>query len=716
MKRKLDSRTTKSKKSSKSKFRFSSSQLSLSRSKESITAFLSVEKRGLISKKQAIISVSSQATSPCSPPETSSPGYTLYFRRSLAIMDMLPPGQPPNPEPYTPGIARCPDFFLACTKVPRPGDNPSNTWDPSLPRVSFYFSVDLKFEQQWLLMRQKFGDLSSSSSLAPGEQVTLEFLTSQRTSLDRQTLDSTEEMNSIENTTNDKEIVNVVRASSKTDNWNASVNGGIDLGYFNLGGTGGSSGSTTESLNNTQEHISDVTKKSAQSIKTMHKIEVRGITETLVQNRMTRTVKNPYRDRTLSINVFHLLKEFEVTTKPLEIRPSIIIQIDALEWNENFILSYSDFLRNNLIDPSFNVDFDIIISSLKEIIEPPEIRELIPLCKEALELLFDNPNIFNVYEIYADANLPPRNFDQNKTRDSLDASNPAMSGSSVENQYNYTGLAAALENEVGKFYTILRFYQVLYDKFSNENRLDAMSVSLAFTLRTIIVENWDGIEDAAKINKLLYSNRFTEVFRRLSGYNAFFRAFLDWRMDNAKAYWTALAERDKTRPIVNRLLQHLKCNMNYYVQQFLEYISIRTNRQSIKDFIDQVIDSTSRVDNLFPIEIRYKFDVDRAFIEGQRIVIPAFSPYEPNANGDIIIPRFPQKPEKIPWSSLIPTVDLIELPVSDSIHLEAVPGACVLTSVPDEPTPTPSIVFKCDCDCAKQQKNQTDSSQTNTNQ
>jgi len=670
---------------------------------KNLEACLLFTKRDISQVRPVAARVTPEEPVTCFPLDVSSPEYTLYFRKSKPIMSLLLPGKSPiyNPDgPNIPGIPKCPDFFISCVRVARPGENPSDQWDSSLPNLSFDFSIDLKFEQVWLLINQKIGDLSSSSGLAPGEQVTLEFLSSQRTTLDRQTLDSTEEMNSIENTINDKEVVNVVRASSKTDNWNASVNGGVDLGYFSLGGSGGSSGSTTESINTTQDHISEVTKKSSQSIKTLHKIEVRGISETFVQNRMTRTVKNPYRDRTLSINVFQLLKQFEVTTKPFEIRPSLIIKIDTLEWNDNFIRSHSDFLRNNLIDPSFVIDFDSIVSSVKEIFEPPEIADLVPLCKEALELLFDEPNIFNVYDIYV-SDPVNQYFHQNSARDSLDASNPPMTGAPVPDPFRFAGLNAALENEVGRLYTILRFYQVLYDKFTNEGRLDTMALSLALTLRAIVDENWKDLSDAKHVNSLLYSNRFTEIFRRLSGFSAFFRSFIDWRMENATPFWTAISERDKSRPLVNRLIQHLNCNMNYYVQQFLEYISIKTNRQSINDFIDQVIDSTSRWSDASPRFIRSYFDVDRAFIEGQRIVIPAFSPFQPDANGNITVPRGSQalkaNLEEIPWSSLVPTTDVVELPVGDSVHLEAVPGRCKLTEVPDEPAPVPTVVFKCDC-------------------
>jgi hypothetical protein len=108
---------------------------------------------------------------------------------------------------------------IACVSViPPQGQNV-----PQLP--SYYFGVDLLFEQIWNLLELRIGDLLSTMSLAPSEQLTLEFQSSQRRVLDKDTVDSTEEMNSTENTTIDKEAVNVTSSSSQTNNWYVDATG-----------------------------------------------------------------------------------------------------------------------------------------------------------------------------------------------------------------------------------------------------------------------------------------------------------------------------------------------------------------------------------------------------------------------------------------------------------------------------------------------------------
>jgi len=91
------------------------------------------------------------------------------------------------------------------------------------------------------------GDLSSTIALAPMEQLTIEIRNSQRRLLEKQTLDSAEEMTSTESTTIDKEVLNVANSSSKTENWSVSGNGSFSLGGVgNLGVNAMTSGSFTE--------------------------------------------------------------------------------------------------------------------------------------------------------------------------------------------------------------------------------------------------------------------------------------------------------------------------------------------------------------------------------------------------------------------------------------------------------------------------------------
>ena len=259
-------------------------------------------------------------------------------------------------------------------------------------------------------------------SLAPSEQLTLEFQTSQRRFLEQTRVDSVEEMTSTESITGRQRSPKFARSSSKTRNWHIDGTGSFSIGTpkINVGLdlSGGLSESVIQTSQSSLEHITEATKKSSNSLKTLHKIEVRGISEGLIQNRMTRIIKNPYPDRTLSLNVFQLIKHFSVLTQLAEVRPALIIQVNDLVFDNDFVQSNSDFLRETLLDQSLLDQLDFAVQGTKILILQGR-QEALEIAKLALEFLYEVPNIFKVPPLITnsdpdnpvDANIPETSFD-----------------------------------------------------------------------------------------------------------------------------------------------------------------------------------------------------------------------------------------------------------------------------------------------------------------
>lgn len=314
-------------------------------------------------------------------------------------------------------------------------------------RLRAFVGFDVLLDQTWSLTDLTLGDLSSSIALAPGEQLTLEFQSSQRKVLDQSALDSTENLNSSESTTADNESVNVTRASSKTQAWHVDTTGTLTCGYASLSTTVGVSQSVTESNQQAINHVTNTTQKSAQSLKSMHKIEVRGVTETVVGNRMTRVIRNPYRDRALSVNVFQLLKHFSVQTVIAETRLALIFRFDDLVFDADFVRSYADFLRNNLLDSLLLDDLSTAIAGTIPPLPATVLDEAIKTAKLALSLLYDydgqHDNMFNVKPVQGTvaANLPANSFN----------------ASATGNGQN-TGLSDALTNHSAGLFAVLNYF------------------------------------------------------------------------------------------------------------------------------------------------------------------------------------------------------------------------------------------------------------------
>jgi hypothetical protein len=536
--------------------------------------------------------------------------------------------------------------------------------------LSLEFAIDMRYTQLWNLIKLGIGDLSSTMGLAPGERLTLEFQSTQRRLLEQSSVDSSEEMTSEESTKIDKEAMNVTRASSRTQNWHVDGGGSFSIGGLGVNASAGVSTSTTKSAQSTIDHVTESSKKSAHNLKTMHKIEVRGVAETILTNRMTRTVHNPYRDRTMSLNVFQLVKHFVIETLLSEVRPVLLIEIRRLAFDDEFVVANGDFLRQELTDPTLTGEL------------PQSTRGALPLltggtveaqrvAKFALKYLYDVPNVFNLPHIrrpffgtdLGDPNNPSTSFDASRERSGFDDANG--DGDSPRG-----GTAGAI------FTTLNVFYKAYQDRLANDP-LAPDEVALAGTLAADLASRWTTLQADEKLATWLQDNsNFTEIFRRLSGFLAIVNGMLTPLLARVEAEKARAAERESDLFALQRLKSHLDCNRHYYIQRFLAYLSRKTLGLGITDFVDLLFGRTG-----ISAVVAGGFDMERAFVDRDTIVVPwhrGLSEDELRVISDAVGPGN----SRFSFSDVVPKTAALEVP-TDGIHLEVAPGACILEDLPE---------------------------------
>jgi hypothetical protein len=588
----------------------------------------------------------------CSPPDTRTPPqFSIYFRRPLVL----------TPRPII-QLSEPPQFSISAAQVS--GGNAVLGLDPT-------------FLQTWNLTNVTIGDLASAMSIAPLEQLTLQFQMSQRKVLSQSSLDSTESIQSSESTTSDKEAVNVTRASTETQNWHVDATASVSCGPASLSVTGGYSKGVTNSNQQAISHISDSTKKSAQSLKTVHKIEISGSTDTTISSAQTRTFKNPYYDRSMSINVFHLLKHYSVQTEIYEVRAAIIISVDDLVFDSAFVLGNADFLRSFLLDSSLLDNISTALQGAMPTISlSPDAETLAAtISRQALHLLFEDINIFNV------ANLAGKNANNVST--------------SFNAQLASSGLSDSLANHLGTIFVILNFFYAIFKTPSPSggglliDTDDDTAIRAASVLAADVGKKWDTLypdysKDPAEtdIKHILDNKQFTEIFRRLPGFLTLVNGAVAPLLGAAQQAEDAANEQAQANYLLTRLIVHLTANSNYYVQNYLTYISEQTRNQAIIDFAASVLGSCA-----LPTNNPQVFDTQRAFVDGQQIVIPTFVPLTADdvaSYGQILFGDDSAVEEPIP--------EVVEIDVPcDGIHIEVAPGDCVLPNVPPPPQNSLSI-------------------------
>jgi hypothetical protein len=592
----------------------------------------------------------------CAPPDVRvPPHFEVFFRRHL-------PGANLSMDGVVDG------FTLACVLAPSSSTAVSIGWD-------------LHFLQTWSLEKLAVGDLSSTIALAPREELTLEFQSSQRRVLEQDTVDSAESQDQMESTTIDKEVMSTVRSASHNHSWHVDGSGSFSLGGAGASVSGGVSDSLTQTSQQSMEHMTEATQKSSQTLKTLHKVEVRGVTEGAVTNRMTRVIRNLFKDRTLTLNVFQLVKQFSVTTSVEEVRPVLVIQVRDLVFDEHFVVTNAAFLRQELLDGDLITNLSDAVEAASPVSYAASATAY-DLAQTALRFLFHEIGLFNVMTITRqgggqfpeDPNDPANSFDV----DSIDN----------HTQDNQTALGDALRNNMAPLYTTLGFFYRVYQEMVADDRIQTNAVAMATALADAIGPDWQAVTTSAdmhdQVKNILDFNDFTEIFRRISGFNAIVNGMLRPLVGPADEEQKVAAEHTRGRLVLSQVIDHLTCNKNYYIQRFLEYIATNTANQAIVDFVNAIIASPA-IDPAERDAILAEMDIQRAFIDRQDIVVPAVFPMQPG--GEIRLLGRAALDGNPSWTPPPPVTTDIEVP-ADGIHLEVAAGLCVLSNVPD---PNPEV-------------------------
>jgi len=625
---------------------------------------------------------------PCAAPsQTLGPTFLIPFRRPLfhpALTTMIDLGSDTQIE----------------------GGLPALRFNCTIPTgAALNLALDLRFNQEWNLLQLAIGDLSSTISLAPSEQLTLEFQTSQRRVLEQTRVDSAEEMNSTESTTVDKEVLNTVQSASKTSNWHVDGSASYSNSGFTSSVQSGYSESTTHAAQTTIDHLSESTKKAAHNLKTLHKIEVRGVSERFVSNRMTRTIKNPYLDRTLSLNVFQLLKLFSVQTELVELRPALIIDVKGLVFDRDFVDANTDFLVKSLLDPALIDDLPNALLGTNPL-PARDLEQARAAAKNALHYLYDEPNIFDLPDnLTNDKDIRVFDFQTAGGPPAEVPFGPNLPIVSVDGGRHYgtlkpdvegglgarSGFAAALRNDMGAAFAYLVFFQKVYrDMASNAQLLDDNAIKLAGALADRVGPLWTKLEGDPQRNdelkSVLNNDSLNEVMRRTPGFLAMMSGMVGPLGGTTPEELKAIQEREAAELSLQRLLQHLLCNENYYTQVFLAYRAEETGNQAVVDFVDDVLNHFAyRASNPSGVRdvINKLFDVRRPFIDKQQIVIPGLNALD--ASEVSALGRELGSASDFNLADIQPVVlPNVQLP-ADGIHLEVAEGACVLKDVPIPP-------------------------------
>lgn len=539
------------------------------------------------------------------------------------------------------------------------------------------FAFDLRYEQRWFYRDRYRAALSTSIAMAPGENLSLSVRNTQRKQFDRETIDQAENVESSESTVADKDVVNVSRTSSKTDNWRVSGNGSYGLGSLHLGVNGSLSDTVTSASSSSAQRTTGTTRKSARNLKTLQKVQVKETSELTTEAGRGRIITNPFRDRSLRLDIYEMAKNYCLEFHRTDIVPALVLQVESLTFNKEFVLKNGAFLSDELLDRWLGAELTEAIQGIdpRAALDDTNAQgEAESIAWMALDYLFGKKNIFNFPVPF------PQPFPGQGRGPGWDENDPASSF--LVPLEGYSGLNDSTANHTSVIFSTLAFYYRLYQDHVVPADDHPLALRLALSLDQSLAPRWIEVDEDKSIADSIDIGQATEVLRRLSGFLTMTSGVLRPLLGPADEERTARAAARRSEYVIAKVVDHLKCHRRYYTERYLAVVAAQTQLDSVQMLAQDVLSELSAQTSA---QLSAVFDIGSCFLSGTDIVIPLSTHLTP-AELDQVFKRLHSKP--IDLKNTLLSSEQVTVPM-DGVHIEAVPGECLLTGISEPPPPLP---------------------------
>lgn len=581
---------------------------------------------------------------PCNGPlPNTGPEAVIPFRRPVPLTKVVFPA--PEPEEHDTSAA-----FSGCLHL-------------RSATMSVMTALDLEFEQRWWFHAHRRSALTTTVSLAPGEQLRLTIETSQRKHFEQKTLDEVEESDTTESTIVDRDVINITRSSTRSKNW--TVNGSLSLSIpikgaevgLNFGGSVAKSFS--ETAQSSAEQVREATEKSSATLRSLQRVEVRESVETYEERERSRLVRNPYRDRSISLKVYGMAKEFCIEFYLLRTRPVVIFEIDEIPFSRAFVLANASFLEQHLQDRRLLLELQEALETMTDTAYGTALEDVESLSRLALRYLFEVPNIFNVNDISGtDANPPATSFDAQLPKD---------------------GLNDATEQRLGLIFTTLNYYYAIYTNEAPAN--DRLYLSLALSLESALRPLWMGVEETNQAANVMDDSDFTEIFRRLGGFLSLIAGSVRPLLHPADEDRERIEQARRAEFVIGRVVSHLQCHRYYYIGLYLRYSAAMGGGIAFRRMVEDLLGTATQPPGL-ATHWADLFSTEELFVSDNQIIVPGRCAFDEEIT-KAVLEQFDKVTDFT--FGLLSRSDITA--PTDGVHVEPVEGACRLTDVPPAEAP-----------------------------
>lgn len=216
------------------------------------------------------------------------------------------------------------------------------------------------FEQVWEHRGYTRGEVITNLSLAPGEQVTLEIHSWDKTTVkNEEELYSESEMRVSESLT-ERDSHTVVRELSRQhgSSFNGGVSGMIPKTPITVSAGGSVSSSVSRRVTDTMESTAEQTVSASETLKNTRKLRIEVAREIGREQKQTRVVSNTNRCHTLNCLYFEVVANYVVTTRFVRVQPCLALPNIPAQITPAWVLCHEDILKQVLLSKTFLPGFD----------------------------------------------------------------------------------------------------------------------------------------------------------------------------------------------------------------------------------------------------------------------------------------------------------------------------------------------------------------------
>lgn len=187
------------------------------------------------------------------------------------------------------------------------------------------FGQKVEYRQEWRHEGFTLGELVSSLSLLPNEELTLEVSSWQRTKseIENETVQEEKERLEREQRRTDEETATNEAASQ--NGWTVSASGSISYGPASAAVSASASGSVERRTEQSERHVVEATTKATNELSLRRAVKMTQSAESGSENRTTRRIKNPNACHTVTFNFFQIVKLYDVQLRLDNDSPVILL-------------------------------------------------------------------------------------------------------------------------------------------------------------------------------------------------------------------------------------------------------------------------------------------------------------------------------------------------------------------------------------------------------